>query len=62
MTAQIVWSCDSVLPSGMPCRGKLATRTTLDSVSLVVARLAGWDIGRRRDTCQSCTRREREAA
>lgn len=61
MTSQIVYSCDGILPSGMPCRGALSTRTTLDSVAQVIVRQAGWRIGRRGDTCPSCTRREGEA-
>lgn len=60
MTARIVLSCDATLPSGMPCRGALPTRTMLPSTAEVQAREAGWTLGIFGDVCPSCTRRGAE--
>lgn len=56
MTLQFTFSCDGTLPSGMPCRGALPTRTTDRFIAKLVATESNWSVEYYGDFCPSCTR------
>lgn len=58
MSIHIVVKCGDQLPSGMPCRGALATRSAQVPGAVREAREAGWSIDAvELDRCPSCNNR-----